>query len=142
MVSYLNKKILIPILGLVALVGVGVLGISAARAGNSTSSFVEGFAERFNLNQDEVQTFFTEKKEDRLQLKMQSKEDSLNQAVTDGVITEEQKQALLQKREEMKNHHEEHREEMQTFFEEQGIDPEALGHFKGVHKGFGHWRSK
>ena len=78
----------------------------------------------------------------------QHKEERLSQAVEDGVISEEQKQALQDKWQEMwqerQVEREQHREEMQAWFEEQGIDPEALrqyGGFKmGMHGGFGGFR--
>ena len=73
---------------------------------------------------------------------MQSKEDRLIRAVSDGVITKEQKQALLDKWGEKKTHREEHRAEIQAWFEEQGIDTKALHDYGGFgHKGFGfrHW---
>jgi len=73
---------------------------------------------------------------------LQSKEERLTQAVEDDVITEEQKQAFLDKWGEKKAHKEEHRADIQTWFEEQGIDVEALREYGGLgHKGSGfrHW---
>lgn len=139
-----NKKFLIPTLGLSALIGVGVLGISAVQADDAEGlpPFLQGFVERFNLNDEEVKTYFEEQKQDKLKLMQQTKDERLNQAVSDGVITEEQKQAFLDKWGEKKAHREQHRAEMQTWFEEQGIDVQALHDYGGFgHKGFGfrHW---
>jgi len=77
---------------------------------------------------------------DRYAEMKERKEDKLNQAVEDGVITEEQKQALLDKFEEKKNLKDEHKQDMQAWYEEQGIDPGALREYFGYgHKGFGHY---
>lgn len=140
----MNKKLLISSLGLAMLLGAGALTASAVSADDATfPPLVERLAERFNLNQDEVQSFFEEQKEEHHRLMMQNKEEKLNQAVSDGVLTEEQKQALLDRWEEMKAHREEHHQEMQQWFEEQGIDPEKLHTYLGFgHRGFGHWHAK
>ena len=137
----MNKKLLIPTLGLFALVGLGVLGASAVSAQDGEyPPFIEGLSERFGLNQDEVKTFFDEQMEVRHDQMMQAKEERLDQVVADGVITEEQKQALLNKWEEMRQEREQERKEMQAWFEENGIDQEALRDYWGFGpKGMGHW---
>ena len=58
--------------------------------------------------------------------------------VTTIILIEEQKQALQNRWEEMKAEREQHREEMQAWFEEQGIDHEALRQYGGFGRhGFG-----
>lgn len=136
----MNKKILIPTLGLAALVGLGALGVSAVKANDTGNGFVQRIAERFGLNEEEVSTFVQEMREERKTQMQTSMEERLDQAVADGVITEEQKQALLDKKADMWAEKEQHREEMQAWFEEQGIDREALMQYGGFgHKGFRHW---
>jgi hypothetical protein len=126
------KKLTILTLGLAALIGVGTLGVKAVSAQDSDyPPFIEGLSERFGLNQDEVKTFFDEQMEVRHDQMMEAKEDRLGQAVEDGVITEEQKEALLNKWEEMRQEREQERQEMQAWFEENGIDPEALRNYWG-----------
>jgi hypothetical protein len=126
------KKLTILTLGLAALIGVGTLGVKAVSAQDGGyPPFVQSLAEKFGLNQDEVKTFFDEQMEVRHNQMMQAKEERLDQAVADGVITEEQKQALLNKWEELRQKHEAEREELQAWFEENGIDQEALRDYWG-----------
>jgi flagellar biosynthesis GTPase FlhF len=142
----MNKKILIPAL-LVAIGGGLLYGVSNASAnfgwGNGEyPPIVQKLVEKFNLNEDEVKSFFDEQRQERQQQMLQTKEERLNQAVSDGVITEGQKQALQEKWQEMwqerQVEREQHQEEMQNWFEEQGIDPEALMQYGGFgHRGFG-----
>lgn len=137
----MNKKLLIPALGLATFIGAGVLGVSAARADafDSSSPIVRKLVERFGLKEDEVVSTFEELRAERQEMMQQTKEERLNQAVADGVITEEQEQALLNKWEEKKAERQQHKQDLQTWFEEQGIDPEALRLYGGFgHKGFGH----
>jgi len=125
---------------LIGAVGYGATVAFAQSKEGSTHPMIQAFAQRFGLNEDEVKEVFDEVHADQFALIRESKEEGLNQAVEDGVITEEQKQALLDKFEEKKEHKGDHKVEMQTWFEEQGIDPEALREYWGYgHKGFGHY---
>ena len=144
----MNKKLLIPTLGLAVLTTAGILGVSAARANdeNTYPPFIQSLVDRFDLNEDEVETFFDEHKALKMEQMQQTKEEKLNQAVSDGVITQQQQDALQEKYQEMWQNRlqekEQHKEEMQAWFEEQGIDHEALmehmGGFgkEGLRKGF------
>lgn len=131
---------MIPTLGLATLVGAGVLGVSAVSADdNSYPPFIQGLAERFGLNQDEVETFFNEQMQLRHHQMMQSKENGLSKAVEDGVITEEQKQKLVIRWEEMRAQREQRMEENRVWLEENGINPEALQTYIGFgHRGLNH----
>jgi hypothetical protein len=137
----LNKKILITTLGLASLVGLGVLGTSAVKAADTTSypPMVQVLVDKFGLNADEVQTVFEENRQARQGEMLQNREERLNQAVEDGAITAEQKDAIANKWQEMEQERQEHREEMQAWFDEQGIDHTALMQYGGFgpHGGFG-----
>lgn len=130
------KKILIPTLVLAVLASAVILGASAVRADDfsSSSPLVQKLVERFGLNEDEVVSTFEELRTEKMETMQQSKDERLQSAVDDGVITAEQKEALeakwAEKKEEMQNH----KEEMQAWFEEEGIDHEALREYGG----FGH----
>jgi hypothetical protein len=64
---------------------------------------VERFAERFNLDPDEVMDFIEELKEEK-KVEMETRfEEKLDEMVESGDITGEQKQAILDKREEMES---------------------------------------
>lgn len=137
-------------LALAAIALLGTVGyattIAVVRADEeSAHPFVQALAERLGLNEEEVEVALDEIKADHFAQMQESKEDWLNQAVEDGVLTEEQKQALQEKYQEMwterKQEWELHREEMDAWFTEQGIDYEALmqyggfGHRLGEHSG-------
>jgi hypothetical protein len=137
----MNKKILIPTLGLAALLGATLFGVSSASADDETTAhpMIQALAERFGLNEDEVETFMGERMQERHQEMQQSKEDRLEKAVSDGVITEDHRNALVEKwnqmHEERSQEREEHREEMQAWMESQGIDHEALMEYSGFKEG-------
>jgi hypothetical protein len=123
------KKIIVPIvvLGLSVLAG-GFL-VKQARADDlnyGRGRMIEQLSERFNLNEDEVNQAVDEFRQER-QNEMQARhEERLQEAVEDGVITEEQKQALLNKHEEMRQEREKKWAEMRDWMEESGIDFQAL----------------
>jgi len=131
----MKKQLLIPIIA-AGIVIAGVMGVAAVTAQEESSSppIVQRIAERFGLNQEEVESVFNEMHEERMQQHKQALEEHFDQAVSDGVITDAQKQALLEKQEELRKERDQHREEMQTWMEEQGIDPEKLAPYGG----FGH----
>jgi hypothetical protein len=133
------KKLLIPTLGLAALIGLGVLGISSVKADDETTSspIVEKLVSKFNLNEDEVVGVFNELRDEKRAEMQAAREERLSEAVSDGVITEEQKQALISKWQEMETKREQERQEMQAWFEEQGIDMEALRQYEGFGRGPG-----
>lgn len=119
-------------------------------------SLVQKIAERFGLSETDVQAVFDEQR-DEMHAAMQTRiEDRLTQLVTDGKITEAQKQALIAKMDELKSEHEAdrenwkdmtpeerkaamdtHREELKSWAEAQGIDLSVLG---GLMRPFGHMR--
>ncbi len=135
----MNKKLLIPIALFGLMISVGAYGV--ANAEESRLPIVERLAERFDLDVNEVQEFFSEfKKERTIEHKVKG-EGKLDQLVEDGVITEEQKQALLERKEEIKEQREglkslspeerreamnQAHEEMKAWMKENGID---LGEF-------------
>ncbi len=143
----MKKVVLIALLA----VGVLVLGTSVAKADEASNypPLLQKLVERFGLNEDEVKQVFDEQRTERQVARQAEREEKLNQAVGDGVITEEQKQALISKHEEMRANRpergefkdlskeerqakrEEHRSEMQAWFESQGIDHEALREYMG-----------
>lgn len=99
----MNKTSLFAITGAALVVG-GLFvtrSISAQESGNAASSLVAKIAQKFNLNQDEVQSVFNEFHTERQQERMTQVEARLTQAVTDGKISDNQKQAILSKVKEM-----------------------------------------
>ena len=158
----MKKFLIIPLLGL-ALVGsvtYGPLRVYAENGSGQYPSIIQKLVERFGLNEEEVRAVFDEERAKRRQQMRANFEDRLSQSVSEGKITEEQKQAILAKKEEMEANHrnfsdlssedltpekrreemEAHREEMKTWAQENDIDlslfPMFLGG-KGRRGGFG-----
>lgn len=151
---------LVIILGVLSLVS--VLGINSVQANGEGNypPIVQRLVERFNLDQGEVEQVFDEAREQR-RAEMQNRfQERLDQAVTDGQITEEQKQAISAKKAEMQANREEmkdlsfeeikelretHRQEMEAWAEENGIDltimPMLIGK-QGKHGHFGQGMGK
>ena len=136
----MNKKILVSTIALAVLTMVGVVGAKTIKAdeNNTYPPIVQRLAEKFNLNQDEVKNVFDEDRQLRQQDRLNSLEDGLNKAVSDGVITSEQKQTFLEKHSNMQQERGQNREEMQTWFTENGIDHDKLFSYLGnMNGGFG-----
>lgn len=98
----MNKKIMIPAL-LTALSFFGMIGMGKVNASQTPSypPIIQKLAERFNLSVDDIQTVFDEERNERQQKMQDAYEEKLNQAITNGKITEAQKQRILEKRKEM-----------------------------------------
>ena len=148
-----STKILVPTLVLGVLAGAGALGVKSAnanwfgfRGGENKDSLIQRLVEKFNLNQGEVEGAFEEHREEMQEERKEHQEEHLNELVSEGKLTEDQKNALIEKREQWKEEREqdreelkdmtreqrreqaqEHREEMQQWMEDSGIDHDALG---------------
>lgn len=100
----MNKKIIFPVIAL-AVLGYAILDVNLASAdetNNPKSTIVEKIAEEFGLNQDDVQQVFDEVRSER-QAEMKAIEDQrLNQLISDGKITKEQKALIQTKQEELR----------------------------------------
>jgi len=163
-VSSINKKLIFPIAAL-AVLTLAIFDANIASANNSPGArdtLVQKIAEKFNLNQDDVQSVFDEVRSER-QKEMQLKEEErLNQLVTDRKITKEQKNLIQKKQEELRSERESSRDsfkdltpeerkaqmekrrtELETWASENGIDIQYLMQFGGKgHGDFGGPRSK
>lgn len=91
----------------ISVLGAGIMTASTAFAQSTTtaqdpmSSLVQKIADKFNLNKDEVQAVFDEAHKERHTQMQADFEKQLSQYVSDGKITEQQKQLILEKRKEM-----------------------------------------
>ena len=103
--------ILITSLALLSVGGVACVGEINAQADEGTESgyplLVEKFAERFDLDPDEIHDFFNELKEERVADAEDRFEEKLDELVEDEKITEDQKEAILDKKEELRTFREE-----------------------------------
>ena len=100
------NKLLLIILA-VSLLGVGLLTSTTVLAQTTTdnqnqmSSLVSKLAEKFGLNQGEVQAVFDQERSQRHAQMETLFEQQLTQDVKDGKITEAQKQLIIAKRQEL-----------------------------------------
>ncbi len=100
----MSKKVFIPSLLVLSLLLVGIVSSGSVSASDSSqfSPLVQRLVERFNLREDEVLEVVDEFRAEHW-AEMESRfEDRLDRAVDDGRITEDQKKAILEKREEMR----------------------------------------
>ena len=151
----MKRKVFFPVLA-VAIIAAGLMSTNLVSAQDATgaNSLVAAIAQKFNLNQTDVQAVFDEQRsKHQAEMKAQM-ETKLTQAVADGKITEAQKQAILahhtQAKEnrpdkaEFKNLTEEQRKakmdqkktEMDSFLSQNGLTRETLQEIMG-HKGMG-----
>lgn len=130
----MNKKLLATILALGIIASVGYLGTSYVLANENSpvyGTLVSRIAQKFNLKESDVEAVFTAVRDERqAEMKIQ-KDEKLSQAVSDGVITEAQKTALITKMDKNHNERAKNREEMQKWISDQRIDETKLRGYLG-----------
>jgi hypothetical protein len=130
------KKILTATLLAAVLVGGTFLVTQNALAQEEPVGLIERLAQRFGLDQAQVEEEVSRFRQDGgFRRGVQKPEADLDQAVADGAISPEQKQALEAKWEERQAQREAHREEMKTWMEEQGLDCQTLSQYRGAMRG-------
>lgn len=137
-----NKKVLIPTIALGLAVSAGA-GWAATRAANS--NMAQKLSEKLGIEQSTVSTALDSIKSERQAERQQEISESLDKAVSDGVITAEQKQAWLDKQTELEKQREQERVEMQQWLTDNGIDESKLQSYLskgmgGMGGGMGHGR--
>jgi len=143
----------------------GLVGLPAASAqsseGGFMSSLASSIAERFNLDQTEVETFLDEQKDEfkaeRQAAREEKRAEYIAGLVEEGTLTQEQADALAEKRaeleaekealkdqnltrKEIREAMEETRDEFEAWAEEQGIDLDEIRpeHKRGGYRGHYH----
>ena len=126
-------KLLATILILGGMVSAGYFGAGAIFADDESqrNTIVTKLAQKFNLNESEVEAVFQSVRDERQVEMQQQREKRLNDAVNDRVITDAQKNAILTKMQEHQEERGQNRQEMQNWFEEQGIDQTKLRDYLG-----------
>jgi hypothetical protein len=126
-----------------AIGAITLAGSSAVLADDNIAndSLAQKIAQKFNLNQTDVQAVINENRQSRHQ-------DRLDNLVTDGKITEAQKDLILNKMQEWHDNKpdfanmdrterqdaiQKHRDEMQTWAKDNGIDPSIFENSMGKH---------
>lgn len=130
------KKILTAVLLTAILAGGAFLATQQVLAQEEPANLVERLAQRFGLDQAQVEEEVSQfRQEGGFRRGGQKPEADLDQAVADGVISPEQKQALETKWAEREAQREAHREEMKIWMEEQGLDCQDLSQYRGGMRG-------
>ena len=96
---------------------------------------IQKMIDKFKLNPGEVQKVMEETQTEKQQEMKTKREARLEEAVKAGIITEEQKQALLNKETEWQQRQQELVQERQEWMEQSGIDFQKLAPYGG----FGSW---
>lgn len=136
----MKKKVLLSILAAGTVIAAATMSVNSVRADDETyRPLVQRIAEKFNLDESEVEAVFVAVRDERMQEMHDRHQERLQDAVNDGVITEDQMNAILAKEEEL--HQErienrgENREAMEAWFTENGIDHDALRTYLGNEMG-------
>ena len=112
-------------------------GVNASNGNGYGDKMAEQLAEKLNISENQVTGAMDQIHTEREANRQAEIAENLDQAVGDGVITEEQKQSIIAKQAEIKARMEAERTEMQTWMEENGIDEEALHEYNIGGFGFG-----
>lgn len=133
----INKKTLISILTLGVIISAGYFGSSNILAQEEVyghNKLITAIAQKFNLNEADVEAVFSSVHDEQIEQMRMEKENRLTQAVNDGVITEDQKLAILSKFTDISQQKLHGREEMAKWFSDSGIDSEKLRPYLGKTK--------
>src|SRR3989344_2094674 len=101
----MSKKFILPTTLIMGIIMLGLLSVSYASAQENTNypSIVQKLAERFNLNEADVEAVFDEERQDHYADMQARFGERLDDLVSEGKITSEQKQAIISKHEEIHN---------------------------------------
>lgn len=112
----MNKKLFLSAL----VVTLGVAGASsltqvqAQELSDGSNPLIQKLVQKFNLNEAEVKAVFEEAHAERETKMKEAMEAKLSQAVTNGTITEDQKQKIIAKQEELRKQRDARKEEMKN----------------------------
>ncbi len=88
-------------------------------AGNQMTSLVQRIAQKFNLQESEVQAVFDQERQEHQAQRQAAAEARLTQLVTDGKITEAQKQLIVAKQKELQEKRHSQMDSMKTMTQEE-----------------------
>ena len=141
----MNRKtiIIISVVLSVLLVGGAVgTGIVLAASRGSKATITKDLADKLNIKEEDVQSAFTELRQERQEEMQKKLEERLDAAVKDGKITEAQKETILKKHTAMQDKQEELanlRQDLMDWADDNDIDlREIMGGFgRGGGRGMG-----
>jgi hypothetical protein len=135
--STINNKMLIPSAIIIVLLAFASNSSSSTSAQNTTSytPIVQKIAQKFNLNENDVEEVFIQDRMDLWNKRKQQLSDKLGMAVNDGKISQQQKQMILNKKDELQADRfaelETRKEEMKLWMNEIGVNPDLLVSYLG-----------
>ena len=166
MIYLLSKKIILPVLAVAVLGTVVTFTSSQVQAQTNTNSFsglVQAIAQKFGLEQSQVQSvcddYKNQRKQNMQQIMQQREQDRLNNLVQQGKITDAQEQAILDEQSKFRNEYspdsfksltsdqrkqllQKKQDEIKAWAQSQGIDPAYVmpsfgidGFRRDTHKG-------
>jgi hypothetical protein len=122
----------LPIMAVAILAGVALYSTSNAKAAETAnSSLIQTIAQKFGLSQDDVQKTVDDYRSSNRATRQADQDAKLNQAVTDGVISSDQKNLIISKRNEIRATQQNGRDEMQKWMSDNGIDHSKLQSYMG-----------
>jgi restriction endonuclease len=131
----LKSTMVVTALILIGALSYGGMTVFADSDATTYPPFVSTLADKLGLSEDEVNDVFDEIRADHFAQMQENRSDSLTEAVKNGVITEDQKNQILDKWSEMQTERIQERqnnqEEIQNFFNEIGVDSNSLSQYLG-----------
>jgi hypothetical protein len=135
----MTKRTLLIVLTIGLIVSLSGITASSVLADNENckAPIIQELAEAFGVEEDEVEAVFDAVREERREETRKRRMDRLKQAVEDGVITQEQLNALQKKQqeiwEEQSHKRQSQKKQMQNWFEQEDINHDALMEYMGNH---------
>lgn len=142
----MDRKIAVPmiVLGLAAMTGT-VVHTGSASASNEVwrDEAVQNLSEKLGVEKEKIDAAFDEIKQKRRVERQDQVSAKLDEAVSNGVITAEQKQKILDKQAEHRTQAEKQRAEMEQWLKDNGINSDKLYDYigrgnGGMNRGGGH----
>lgn len=122
----MNKKVLIPAIVLGLIVAGGAAWTASKAANGLGKNMSSELSEKLGIEESQVSTAMDQIKQDRQAERQAEISSNLNRAVSDGVITAEQKQAWLDKQTELEKQREQQRTGFEQWLSDNGIDETKL----------------
>lgn len=138
----MKKKVLLTYSALAVIVAIGITAgasYASAKYGEGRDNLSTELSSKLGIEQSKVDQALKEIREVHQKEKLDQKKASLDEAVSQGIITNEQKEALLQRIEQNQQSAEKNRGELRQWAQDNGIDMDKLKDL-GFGNGRGHGR--
>lgn len=134
-----SKKLIMPAIVIAVMAIAGTIYATGASAsfGRNHEEMASTLAEKLGVEESKVTEAMDTMREDRQADRVKDVSENLDKAVTDGVITTDQKQAILDKQATLRAERQQHRTEMEQWYKDNGIDEEKVHDYIGRGNGMG-----